>query len=58
VTNESTPWKSRPWRDIARELACETNSAKILALSEELNQALNEQAHSFPADDLTEPKAG
>jgi hypothetical protein len=30
----------RPWRQIARELATERNSQKILDLSKELNEAL------------------
>ena len=34
---------SRPWQDIARELAQETNSDRVLELSQELNKALEEQ---------------
>ena len=35
---------SRPWQDIARELAQETNSDRVWELSEELNkEALQEQ---------------
>ena len=34
---------SRPWREIARELARETNRDRITELSEELNRALAEQ---------------
>lgn len=33
----------RPWREIARELAQETNRLKIVELSEELNEALRAQ---------------
>lgn len=34
---------ARTWREIARELAAEIDTARILALSEELNQALAEE---------------
>lgn len=36
---------SRPWRDIARELAKETNRERIAELAHELNRALSEQVH-------------
>jgi len=35
--------KLRPWREIARELAREENPMKILALSQELTDAIAEQ---------------
>ena len=34
---------SRSWKDIARELARETNSDRVWELSQELNKALEEQ---------------
>jgi len=34
---------ARPWRDIAKELATETNQRRSLELSIELNCALDEQ---------------
>jgi hypothetical protein len=37
------PLPSRPWRDIARELAKESDRNKISVLSRELNRALEEQ---------------
>lgn len=33
----------RPWRDIARELAAETDTVRIAELRDELNQAMVEQ---------------
>jgi 16S rRNA U1498 N3-methylase RsmE len=39
--DESSPL--RPWQDIARELAQQTNREKIAELAEELNRALEEQ---------------
>ena len=33
----------RPWREIAREIAQQTNRDKIAELEEELNKALEEQ---------------
>ena len=32
--------KSRPWREVAEDLTQETDAAKILELSDELNEAL------------------
>jgi hypothetical protein len=40
----------RPWRDIARELARETDRKRILELTEELNRAMEEQRVTAPAD--------
>jgi hypothetical protein len=42
------PLPRRPWKDIARELAQETKSARIAELAEELNQALAEQERGQP----------
>jgi hypothetical protein len=36
----------RPWREIARELAKETNLARIIELRHELNRAIDEQKFS------------
>ena len=36
---------SRPWREIAHELANETNRQRITELADELNNALAEQGH-------------
>jgi hypothetical protein len=36
--------KSRPWRQIARELAVERDSTRVLELAKELNDALLTQA--------------
>jgi hypothetical protein len=34
---------SRPWQDIAREMARETNRNRVLELAEELNRAMAQQ---------------
>lgn len=47
-----TPKSSqRPWRVIARELATETNAQRILALSSELDCALEEQGLDHDEED-------
>ena len=35
--------RKRSWREVAAELIAETDSARVLALCEELNAALEEQ---------------
>jgi hypothetical protein len=39
---------SRPWRDIARELAREPDNNRAWKLSQELDRALEEQAFTQP----------
>jgi hypothetical protein len=48
VAANPLPTPSRPWRDIARELANETSGKRITELADELTRAVDEQAHSFP----------
>lgn len=66
---ESGPWVPderpqlvRAWKVIAEELSHETDSARILELSKELNQALREQQGGRPAcpigKDCSGEKAG
>jgi hypothetical protein len=46
-------YATRPWQNIAKELIAETNPKATIALSEELNLALELQVkwrHSAPAD--------
>jgi hypothetical protein len=43
--------KSRPWRDIAKQLATEKDSSKILGLAEELRLAYDEQTHGSPEEE-------
>jgi hypothetical protein len=43
LPNDPIPPSSRPWPDIARELARETNRIRVQELAEELNRALEEQ---------------
>lgn len=45
---------NRPWREIARELAHETDRNKISELLEQLNRALEEQGMGEPPDSQTE----
>lgn len=45
----------RPWKDIARELARETNRLRVRELSEELNRALEEQGLGGRQVPLPEP---
>jgi hypothetical protein len=40
------PQPTRPWREIAQELAEETNGQRIQELAEELSRALAEQTPS------------
>ena len=44
---------TRPWREIAGELAQETDRNKISELLEQLNQALEEQGMGEPPDSQT-----
>jgi hypothetical protein len=39
----------RPWRVIAKELTHEMDPAKVFALSQELNEALQEQLSPAPS---------
>ena len=41
---------SRPWKDVARELAGQTDFKKIAELSAELNKALAEQKGPLAAE--------
>lgn len=45
TTSPSVP-SSRPWQDIARDLAKETDRKRIVELADELDQALKEQESS------------
>jgi hypothetical protein len=42
--------KGRRWREVAEELAQETESAKIVALSDELDKALADHGSGKPPD--------
>jgi hypothetical protein len=42
----------RPWKEIARELAEETNRQRITELSHELNRAIDEQTGSRPVSSM------
>jgi hypothetical protein len=44
----------RPWKEIARELANETNRQRITELSNELNRAIDEQTGSRPVASVDE----
>jgi hypothetical protein len=46
----------RPWQQIARELAGTTDRNRIVALSEELNRAMEEQASDPRADQPQTPR--
>ena len=46
----------RPWREIAQELAQQTDREKIVELSTELNQALAEQGVGDPKKLPEQPK--
>ena len=46
----------RPWREIAQELAQQTNREKIAELSTELNKALAEQGVGEPKKMPERPK--
>jgi hypothetical protein len=41
---------TRPWRVIAHELTHEMNPRKVIALSQELNQALSQQRRTVPSE--------
>jgi hypothetical protein len=47
---------ARPWRVIAEELSRETNQARVLELSRELNQALKEQGFQVHGDGEGAPR--
>jgi hypothetical protein len=46
VAANPLPTPSRPWREIAKELASETSGTRITELTDELNRAMDEQVHS------------
>jgi len=39
---------TRPWREVANELEKEIDQHKLIALAEELSEALDEQEHTSP----------
>jgi hypothetical protein len=41
--SHSTPFSTRPWREIAGELAAEADPKRIIELAKELDRALAEQ---------------
>jgi hypothetical protein len=43
MSADPTPKPARSWREVARELARETNRDRVVELSHELNRALDEQ---------------
>jgi len=45
---DSSPKPPRPWRVIAEELAKEQDVRRVLELSRELNEALQQQATAIP----------
>ncbi len=47
---------TRPWRVIAEELSRERDPQKTVALSKELNQALDEQQKDEQQKNQSEPK--
>jgi hypothetical protein len=55
--NQPVPPKPlRPWRVIAEEASREFDPARMLALIQELNQALQEQGMLDPADKVPNKK--
>ena len=44
------PHALRPWQTIAKELVAEKDPKKVLDLSEELTQALDQQSHTSLPD--------